>query len=97
MKCWFPFLNRQSLEVLDNGKPYSDAYNIDLDLVLKTYRYYAGWADKIHGKTLPVGECDSSRNPGREGTNVQRVVVGVVGGGCGGKNHVKSSASRQFY
>ena len=21
------------------------------------FRYYAGWADKNHGKTIPVGEC----------------------------------------
>lgn len=42
---------------MDNGKPYKDSYNIDLDLVMKTYRYYAGWADKIQGKTIPIGEC----------------------------------------
>lgn len=43
-----------SLETLDNGKPFSDSYNIDLDLVIKVYRYYAGFADKIYGKTLSV-------------------------------------------
>merc|ERR1712012_347212 len=43
-----------SLEALDNGKPFQDAYNIDLGLSLKCYRYYAGWADKNHGKTIPV-------------------------------------------
>ncbi|CAH8595729.1 unnamed protein product [Schistosoma mattheei] len=43
-----------SLETLDNGKPFADSYNIDLDLVIKCYRYYAGWADKYHGKTIPV-------------------------------------------
>lgn len=43
-----------SLETLDNGKPYSDSYNIDLDIVPKIYRYYAGFADKIYGKTLSV-------------------------------------------
>ena len=42
------------LETLDNGKPYSDSYNTDLNLVIKCYRYYAGWADKIHGKTIPT-------------------------------------------
>ncbi len=26
----------------------------DLPLTIKCYRYYAGWADKIHGKTIPV-------------------------------------------
>lgn len=43
-----------ALESLDNGKPYRDAYNIDLPLSVKCYRYYAGWADKIHGKTIPI-------------------------------------------
>jgi aldehyde dehydrogenase (NAD+) len=43
-----------ALESLDNGKPYRDAYNVDLPLTIKCYRYYAGWADKIHGKTIPV-------------------------------------------
>src|SRR5437868_223060 len=42
-----------ALESLDNGKPYRDALG-DLGLVVKCYRYYAGWADKNHGKTIPV-------------------------------------------
>ncbi|CCD72650.1 Aldehyde dehydrogenase domain-containing protein [Caenorhabditis elegans] len=44
-----------SLESLDNGKPYKEAYNIDLPISIKTFRYYAGYADKNHGKTIPVG------------------------------------------
>jgi aldehyde dehydrogenase (NAD+) len=43
-----------SLESLDNGKPYSVAYAGDLAMTLKSLRYYAGWADKIHGKTIPI-------------------------------------------
>ncbi|XP_072271971.1 aldehyde dehydrogenase, mitochondrial [Pyxicephalus adspersus] len=43
-----------SLETLDNGKPYAISYAVDLDLVLKCLRYYAGWADKCHGKTIPI-------------------------------------------
>jgi aldehyde dehydrogenase (NAD+) len=43
-----------ALESLDNGKPYRDALNADLPLTIKCYRYYAGWADKNHGKTIPV-------------------------------------------
>jgi len=43
-----------SLESLDNGKPFKDAFNIDLSLTIKCIRYYAGWADKTHGKTIPV-------------------------------------------
>jgi aldehyde dehydrogenase (NAD+) len=43
-----------ALEALDNGKPYRDALNADLPLTVKCYRYYAGWADKNHGKTIPI-------------------------------------------
>ncbi|MBE9143491.1 aldehyde dehydrogenase family protein [Planktothrix mougeotii] len=42
------------LESLDNGKPFTDSLNIDLPLVIACYRYYAGWADKIQGKTIPI-------------------------------------------
>ena len=42
------------LETLDNGKPYSDSFNVDLGLVIKCFRYYAGWCDKIQGKTIPI-------------------------------------------
>jgi acyl-CoA reductase-like NAD-dependent aldehyde dehydrogenase len=31
-----------SLESLDNGKPYNDAYMVDLGMAIKCYRYYAG-------------------------------------------------------
>jgi aldehyde dehydrogenase (NAD+) len=42
------------LEALDNGKPAHIALVADLPLTIACYRYYAGWADKIHGKTIPV-------------------------------------------
>ena len=42
------------LEALDNGKPYSVARAADLPLTIACYRYYAGWADKLQGKTIPV-------------------------------------------
>ena len=43
-----------ALETLDNGKPYKDALAADLPLTIKCLRYYAGWCDKIHGKTIPI-------------------------------------------
>ncbi len=42
------------LEALDNGKPYHVARTADLPLTIACYRYYAGWADKNQGKTIPV-------------------------------------------
>src|SRR3954463_1366871 len=43
-----------ALETLDNGKPLRDSLSADLPLTIKCYRYYAGWADKVQGKTIPV-------------------------------------------
>jgi aldehyde dehydrogenase (NAD+) len=43
-----------ALETLDNGKPISDSRAADLPLAIDCLRYYAGWADKIHGQTIPV-------------------------------------------
>jgi aldehyde dehydrogenase (NAD+) len=59
------------LETLDNGKPISESRNGDLPLVVDCLRYYAGWADKIHGATIPIRghyHCYTRREP-----------VGVVG------------------
>ncbi|XP_055540635.1 aldehyde dehydrogenase, mitochondrial [Wyeomyia smithii] len=43
-----------SLETLDNGKPYFMSYNVDVPMAINNLRYYAGWADKIHGKVIPI-------------------------------------------
>uniref|UniRef100_A0A8C9N258 aldehyde dehydrogenase (NAD(+)) n=1 Tax=Serinus canaria TaxID=9135 RepID=A0A8C9N258_SERCA len=43
-----------ALETLDNGKPYAISYLVDLDMVVKCLRYFAGWSDKFHGKTIPL-------------------------------------------
>lgn len=60
-----------ALETLDNGKPIRDARAADIPLVIDCIRYYAGWADKIHGATIPIRGnhfCYTRREP-----------VGVVG------------------
>jgi aldehyde dehydrogenase (NAD+) len=59
------------LETLDNGKPLSDSLTKDLPLAIACYRYYAGWADKVQGKTIPINGpylCYTRHEP-----------VGVVG------------------
>ncbi|KAF3886001.1 MULTISPECIES: aldehyde dehydrogenase family protein [Nostocales] len=59
------------LETLDNGKPISESMNADLPLVIACYRYFAGWADKVQGKTIPINGpyfCYTRHEP-----------VGVVG------------------
>src|SRR5271163_1508177 len=42
------------LETLDNGKPISVAKAVDVRATAGCYRYFAGWADKVHGKTIPI-------------------------------------------
>src|SRR5256714_2101665 len=59
------------LEALDNGKPYSVARAADLPLTIACYRYFAGWADKVQGKTIPV--------QGRYFCYTKHEPVGVVG------------------
>ena len=59
------------LETLDNGKPLNESRYADLPLTIATFRYYAGWADKIQGRTIPVAGphfCYTRHQP-----------VGVVG------------------
>ncbi len=60
-----------TLEAMDNGKPRHVALAADLPLTIACYRYYAGWADKIQGKTIPISGdyfCYTRHEP-----------VGVVG------------------
>eukprot|EP01006_Ploeotia_vitrea_P001389 TRINITY_DN104732_c0_g1_i1.p1 TRINITY_DN104732_c0_g1~~TRINITY_DN104732_c0_g1_i1.p1 ORF type:complete len:506 (-),score=115.41 TRINITY_DN104732_c0_g1_i1:156-1673(-) len=72
--------NREMLaavESLDNGKPYGDAFNADLGLVIQCFNYYAGWADKLYGKTEELGGpfVDKSNTLGY----TRHEPVGVVG------------------
>jgi aldehyde dehydrogenase (NAD+) len=60
-----------ALETLDNGKPIRDARAADLPLVIDCLRYYAGYADKLHGQTIPVR--------GNYFTYTRREPVGVAG------------------
>src|SRR5689334_4060189 len=60
-----------ALESLDNGKPIRESKGGDLPLTVDCLRYYAGYADKIHGQTIPIRGnyfCYTRREP-----------VGVVG------------------
>ncbi|MEO9594497.1 aldehyde dehydrogenase family protein [Rhodopirellula bahusiensis] len=59
------------LETLDNGKPLRESRHADLPLVIDALRYYAGYADKIQGETVPIRGnylCYTRKEP-----------VGVVG------------------
>lgn len=43
-----------ALETWNNGKPYEQAAKSELPLFIRLFHYYAGWADKIHGLTVPA-------------------------------------------
>ncbi|OGO31828.1 MAG: hypothetical protein A2Z16_08025 [Chloroflexi bacterium RBG_16_54_18] len=40
---------------LENGKPLKQAYD-EVGTTIRNFEYYAGWADKIHGRVVPVSE-----------------------------------------
>ncbi|XP_060879078.1 aldehyde dehydrogenase 1A1-like [Metopolophium dirhodum] len=63
-------INLANLESLDNGKPYSSSL-LDVQLAVSVLQYYAGFADKIHGKTIP--------SDGPYFTFTKRQPIGVVG------------------
>lgn len=44
------------LETLDNGKPYKQALEDDIDGTVDHFRYYAGWATKTFGQTIPISK-----------------------------------------
>ncbi len=55
-----------ALETLDNGKPVRDSRAADLPLAIDCLRYYAGWADKLVGETIPIRGnyfCYTRREP----------------------------------
>ncbi|XP_077237765.1 aldehyde dehydrogenase family 2 member B4, mitochondrial-like isoform X2 [Tasmannia lanceolata] len=43
-----------SIETWDNGKPYEQSALVEIPMFARLMRYYAGWADKIHGLTVPA-------------------------------------------
>jgi acyl-CoA reductase-like NAD-dependent aldehyde dehydrogenase len=59
------------LETLDNGKPIFESKMIDAPMVANCFHYFAGWATKLAGDTLPV-------NPAFF-TYTLREPIGVVG------------------
>nr|CEL71941.1 TPA: aldehyde dehydrogenase, putative [Toxoplasma gondii VEG] len=62
------------IESLDSGKPITSIHEIDIAGVIRILHYYAGWADKIVGKTIPVD------NPDEVFCYTRKEPVGVVAG-----------------
>ncbi len=60
-----------ALETADNGKPIRESAYVDLPQVVENLEYFAGWATKIEGETIPV--------PGQFFNYTLREPVGVCG------------------
>ena len=58
------------LETLHNGKPIAESRHIEIPSAAECFEYYAGWADKIMGETIPV--------KGNHLTYTLREPIGVV-------------------
>ena len=59
------------LETADNGKPIKESLYVDLPQVVENFEYFAGWATKIEGETIPV--------PGKMFNYTLREPIGVCG------------------
>ncbi|KAL4895061.1 aldehyde dehydrogenase [Aspergillus ambiguus] len=46
-----------TIDAWDNGKPYDSALGEDIAEVISVFRYYGGWADKIHGQTIETNDA----------------------------------------
>ena len=42
------------LETLHNGKPITESRHIEIPAAAECLQYFAGWADKVHGETIPA-------------------------------------------
>lgn len=61
-----------SLECANNGKVFSDAFNVDIPTGIAILRFYAGAADKVGGSILP--------SDGKNFAYTRYEPVGIVGG-----------------
>lgn len=64
-----------TIESIDSGAVYTLALKTHIGMSIQTFRYFAGWCDKIQGSTIPI-------NHARPSTNLcltKREPFGVVG------------------
>ncbi|XP_013396004.1 cytosolic 10-formyltetrahydrofolate dehydrogenase-like isoform X1 [Lingula anatina] len=64
-----------TLESIDSGAVYTLALKTHVGMSIDTFKYFAGWCDKIHGKTIPINHARPSRNL----TYTRREPLGVCG------------------
>ncbi|GLH15904.1 Probable methylmalonate-semialdehyde dehydrogenase [acylating], mitochondrial [Gryllus bimaculatus] len=64
-----------SIESLDSGAVYTLALKTHVGMSIETWRYFAGWCDKIQGSTIPI----SHARPNRNLTITKKEPIGVCG------------------
>ncbi|XP_013167806.1 PREDICTED: cytosolic 10-formyltetrahydrofolate dehydrogenase [Papilio xuthus] len=62
-----------TIESIDSGAVYTLALKTHIGMSIDTWRYFAGWCDKIQGSTIPV----SHARPNRNLTLTRREPIGV--------------------
>ena len=63
------------IESIDSGAVYTLAIKTHIGMSIETFRYFAGWCDKIEGSTIPI----SHARPNKNLTLTKREPIGVCG------------------
>jgi len=64
-----------TIESIDSGAVYTLALKTHIGMSIATWRYFAGWCDKIEGSTIPINNARPNRNL----TITRRMPLGVCG------------------
>lgn len=64
-----------TIETLDSGAVYTLALKTHIGMSIETWRYFAGWCDKIQGSTIPITHARPNRNL----TITRKEPIGVCG------------------
>uniref|UniRef100_A0A673AZU4 10-formyltetrahydrofolate dehydrogenase n=1 Tax=Sphaeramia orbicularis TaxID=375764 RepID=A0A673AZU4_9TELE len=51
-----------TIEAIDSGAVYTLALKTHVGMSIQTFRYFAGWCDKIQGSTIPINQARPNRN-----------------------------------
>ncbi|KAK4319328.1 hypothetical protein Pmani_009720 [Petrolisthes manimaculis] len=64
-----------TIETIDSGAVYTLALKTHVGMSVDTWRYFAGWCDKIHGHTIPINNARPNHNL----TITKKEPIGVCG------------------
>ncbi|XP_038595856.1 cytosolic 10-formyltetrahydrofolate dehydrogenase [Tachyglossus aculeatus] len=64
-----------TIESIDSGAVYTLALKTHVGMSIQTFRYFAGWCDKIQGSTIPINQARPNHNL----TLTKKEPIGVCG------------------